>query len=537
MHQHTKPCWILAVPQGKSKIFLISCVCFIFGIIIASFLPVKYLTNNIQWFIGMIACVVLLVLCWNTKNKNSNKNQASKIHEAWPLFLFLFLVFFGIWRCAIAMPTETPDKIWHYNGQKIVIHGNICKELDIRKNNQQLTICVNKINDSNFNVTGKVLAITNLYPIYNYNEKIKAVCDLEAPQKFKDFAYDKYLARYDIYSVCYYPEIRQETPNQYTKNRQNLKSVFYQNIFSFKNKLHELINFGLTEPEASLASAITLGYKKNIPDDLRAKFAQTGLSHIMAISGMHISILVAVIFGFLINIGLRRKVAFWFVILFLFCYIILIGLPASAMRAGLMGFLVLFAIYSGRFSKPINLLIFTAAFLLLINPKLLLNDIGFQLSFLAVLGIIWFYPVFNNLITKNLLKDLNPKGGLIKTLITLISVTLSAQILILPIIAYNFSQISLISPISNLLILWILPFLMIAILIALILGLILPSFAFLFFFPAGILLKYVIIIVNYLAQIPYSYIEVNYLWHGWLMLYCFFVFLLLWKLNSKVVQE
>lgn len=189
-----------------------------------------------------------------------------------------------------------------------------------------------------------------------------------------------------------------------------------------------------------------------------------------------------------------------------------------------MGFLVLFAIYSGRFSKPINLLIFTAAFLLLINPKLLLNDIGFQLSFLAVLGIIWFYPVFNNLITKNLLKDLNPKGGLIKTLIILISVTLSAQILILPIIAYNFSQISLISPISNLLILWILPFLMIAILIALILGLILPSFAFLFFFPAGILLKYVIIIVNYLAQIPYSYIEVNYLWHGWLMLYCFFCF-------------
>ena len=286
-----------------------------------------------------------------------------------------------------------------------------------------------------------------------------------------------------------------------------------------------MIQAGLPEPEAGLAGAIMLGYKKGIGNFWQDKFSQTGLSHIIAISGLHISILAALVMGFFLGIGWPRRRAFWLASLFLLVYIFLIGLPASAMRAGLMGFLVLWAMNLGRLNKLTNSLVLVAAILLLVNPKLLRDDIGFQLSFLAVLGIAYVFPIFR--------KGVGERKGAIKIILDIAGVTLSAQVFTLPIIALNFGQVSLIAPISNLLVLWVLPFLLSAILAGLALGLIWPGLGWLFFLPSFLVLKYIMVITDWLAGLPLAYFEIDYIWRGWAVAYYLIVVWIILKFRVK----
>ncbi len=497
----------------KSKIFLGACVCFIAGIVLASWLPPEWAERDLAWFVGLTGGAVILFLFWQIKSL--------RIAALWGLFLFL-----GLWRYGFSLPLNAPDKIWRYNGQTVNVQGIICNEPDVRQNNQKLEMCAENLSFfPERRVEGKILITTNLYPVYNYGERLEIICALEAPDKFRGFSYDRYLARYNIYSVCYYPRI--ETGVSADAVEKPAGNKLRAGLLQFKNKLRATIAYGLAEPEAGLAQAIFLGYKKNIPPALRADFSRVGLSHIIAISGMHISILAAMLMGLFLSLGLSRKKSFWLSAGLLLSYIILIGWPASAMRAGLMGFLLLWAMNLGRLSKSANSVVMAGAVLLLINPKLLRDDIGFQLSFLAVLGIIWFYPFLDRWTAK--IKN-PPK--LLKAGISLVNITVAAQILTLPVLAYNFSQVSLIAPVSNLLVLWALPIMLATILGGLFLSLILSGGAFLFFLPAYFLLKYIIVVAGWLSRLPGAYVEIDYLWWGWAAVYYGVVLWILYKAHN-----
>lgn len=331
------------------------------------------------------------------------------------------------------------------------------------------------------------------FPEYFYGDEITIKGQVNTPESSNDFNYKKYLSRFNIYSLAYHPKI-------FKLSEQNRGGTFKKTIFKSKNKIKETIELGLPEPESSLAKAIIVGDKKGIPDELRDNFSKAGLSHIVAISGMHIGILTGIIMWLFLIIGLTRKSAFYLSVLFLIIYITLVGAPASAVRAGIMGFLVLLALNIGRLSKIINSLAFTAVILLVINPKLLRDDIGFQLSFLAIIGIIYFYPLLNK-ITDRFSKE----NKFLKAIFGIINVSLSAQVFTTPIIFLNFHTISVISPISNLLILWTLPILMICLILAVLLSLIVPNFVIILFTPSYVLLKYIILITNTLIAIPHSY--------------------------------
>ncbi|MBA3047673.1 ComEC family competence protein [Patescibacteria group bacterium] len=514
--------------MAKSKIFLICCFAFIAGVAIASFAPVKIIQNDLWWFAAMAVCGVAVILFRRVKNEGAPMSIGAPSFFVLLFGLFLFL---GIWRYSLSLPVDDPSKIWHYNGQTVAAMGVVNNEPDDREKSKKLEVRSKKLKilqdsqsskgDWNF-VSGKILVTTNLYPRYNYGDELELICNLQAPERFNGFDYDRYLARYDIYSVCYYPAITPSPSPAAAVAREGSKIVslgfktqannFYKKIFNVKNKFRAIINFGLGEPEASLAKAIFLGDKKSMPDDLRDKFSQAGISHIAAISGMHISILAGLVMAIFLGIGMARKQAFWLSSLFLLFYILLIGLPASAMRAGLMGFLFLWAMRLGRLNKITNALVLAAAALLVLNPKLLRDDIGFQLSFLAVIGIIYFYPILNNFFDKFKIPKL-------KGVRDIFNITIAAQITTLPIIALNFSQVSLIAPISNLLILWTLPLLITVGIAAIFLSLLFPCVGFLFFLPAGLFLKYIIIIAEQSVKLPYAYVEVNYLWRGWAIVY------------------
>lgn len=513
--------------SSKSKIFLIACLVFIAGHASASFLPLEIFAFNIWWFSAGIFFLVLTVLFWRF-------NEQTGLMPVSLFFLLITILFFSVWRYGLSLPENTPAKIWYYNGQDVIARGFINNEPDIRDNSQKLEIAVKAVNllpglpaQAGRPVSGKILVTTDLYPEYKYGDGLEIECNLKEPEQYKGFAYDRYLSRFNIYSVCYYPRINLAPPSpSQAEGIMATGNYIYAAIFSFKAKLAGLIDSGLSEPEASLVRPIIFGGQKGLEPAIRDDFQKTGLTHIMAVSGFNISVLAVIVMAALLTIGLSRQRAFYIAAIFLAAYIILVGLPASATRAGLMGFLVLWALKLGRLNKITNSLVLTAAVLLLINPKLLRDDAGFQLSFLALAGLVYVYPVFEEFWQKIKLPKLK---GLSDALL----ITLAAQVFTLPVLAYNFSQISLIAPLANLAVLWVLPILTVLILIAILLSAVLPVLSFLFFLPSLILSKYILLVVRYMAKIPYASVEINYLWPGWLALYYLAVIFIIIKLRRE----
>ena len=395
-----------------------------------------------------------------------------------------FFLFLGIWRFSVSIPIDSPGKIWHYNGENIDVIARVVEEPRVELDKQKLTIEVFYSENLGRKLEGEVLIYSDLYPRINYGDNLRIKCELKAPEPFNDFAYDRYLAKSDIYSLCYYPEIERLELDEHS-SQNNFYFLFFNNLYNLKDKISYLINISIREPEASVLRAMTLGDKWSVPDDVREDFAKAGLSHIMAISGMHIGIILSVIFSSLLFLGLFRSKAFYFSSIFLVFYITIIGFPASAVRASIMGFLVLLSFNLGRLNQIVNSLALAACFMLLINPALLRDDIGFQLSFLAVLGIVYFHYFISNSLKR--LFRIGDKR-IITGIIDLISLTLSAQILTLPLIAWNFSQVSLVALVSNLLVLWALPFLFTLFILALPLSFILPNLSFWFFLPVFLIL-------------------------------------------------
>ena len=464
--------------NNKSKIFFAGLLVFLFSIFVASFLPQGIIRHDIIFFALSLLFAGLIFYF--------SKNKKTRI-----ALIFFTVFFFGCWRYSIDLPKNYPDRIWYYNGGEHKIIGVIVKEPDIRQTSQKLEIKVKTVDDKIKDVKGKILVSVGLYPVFAYGDELEFICVLRAPEKYQGFSYDRYLARYDIYSVCYYPKILSH--NSVSEN--NIVGKFYKNIYSFKDKVRLLINSSLNKDESDFARAIILGDKRALSTEVRENFSKSGLSHIAVISGLHISIIVALLMFFLIFAGLNRNSAFYASGFFLFLYIILIGAPASATRAGLMGFLLLLSLKIGRLNKIANSLLLAAVILLLINPRLLRDDIGFQLSFLAVLGIIYIYPKIKRVLEKIFVFK-KFKNNFSIFIINTICITLSAQIITAPILLYNFGTVSLIAPVSNILVLWLLPFLLISLFAAIVLGLIFPSLSALFFLPAGFILKYILFIAE-----------------------------------------
>lgn len=478
---------------SKSKIFFLCCLAFIVGTGIASLLSEKFFSNPFWFFFGFAICLVGLVLVWHSKIP-----LTPFVKGGFFVFVLLLLAF---WRFGISLEKEGGNKIWDHNGEKVEFVGVIMKEPDVRENKIKYEVDAEFIEGKG--VSGKVLVNAGLYPEFDYGDRVQVACRLQAPERIEDFAYDRYLARYDIYSLCYFPKIELLATGE--------GNLFFAKIFSLKNTVREKIDRGLPEPESGLAKGFILGDKKSIDDELNDKFARIGISHIVAISGANVSILINLIMLFAVGVGLSRKYSFYFSSSLLFIYIILVGFPASAMRAGLMGFLILWAIYLGRLSKSANALVLAASVMLFVNPKILRDDVGFQLSFLAMLSIVYFYPILDEMLEK--IKMTNKFS-----LRDIMAMTLAAQIFTLPILINNFQQMSSVFLFSNFFVLWTLPILMAALPISIIISFVL-GYPIIFLFSQAIL-KFIVLITEFFSDIPYASVPIKPLpWSVWIFYY------------------
>jgi competence protein ComEC len=176
--------------------------------------------------------------------------------------------------------------------------------------------------------------------------------------------------------------------------------------------------------------------------------------------------------------------------------------------------------------------------MLMIQPKLLRDDMGFQLSFLAVLGLAYLYPIINNWLEKG---EKSKIGGkilrlpLVKPMAEIINLTIAAQIFTWPILAFSFNQVSLIAPLANLLALWTMPAIMAGSVVGLLLSIIMPVWQIIFFLPVKILSAYLVGVVTILANIPYAYFETGAIWWGWLVVYYLFLAAIFLK-RKKVIE-
>jgi competence protein ComEC len=267
-----------------------------------------------------------------------------------------------------------------------------------------------------------------------------------------------------------------------------------------------------------------LGQKRAMSKEVREWFNKCSTTHITVISGMHVSIVATLLMNLALAFYLSRKQAFWFAVIGITLFVILTGAQASAVRAGIIGGLVLLAIHSGRLSEIKNALLFTASTMLLINPRILKFDVGFQLSFLAVIGIVYLSPYLE--------KGLKffPQTFKIRDSA---SMTLSAQIMTLPLILFHFGRISLIAPIANILILPLVPLTMILGFISGVLGLVWIFLGQITSWLTWLFLTYELLVVKWLSKIPFASIEIKNVWVGLLVIYYLVLFGWIWWIKRK----
>lgn len=283
---------------------------------------------------------------------------------------------------------------------------------------------------------GKVLATLPTKPALAPGDRVTLRGKLQHPQsRDGTFDYAAYLGKDQIYALLTNVEITRHEP------RQTLSGALYHQRIAFQDRLEELF------PGASggLLQGVLLGDRSRLPEDVEREFQRTGLTHILALSGYNISILMAVFLGVM---G-RRRGAIAMAIVVIALFVVMVGPSASIVRAAITGSLLLLSQTLGRPQAAGRLCLITAALLTLENPRLLRYDVGFDLSFLATLGIIYGEPLLRPTFQR-----------LPKLLAESCSVTLAAGILTAPLILLTFGSVSLVSPLANMLVVPLIPWMM-----------------------------------------------------------------------------
>ena len=478
--------------MSPSRVLLYFCIIFISGIFISSFVKIPQL-----FMLGfLILAIFLILISWPRPQRFASEpaRVAMRAGRYEKLVFFGFCIVFlvlGIWRQQSALFKIENSPIKNFLGEEVAILGIIDKEPDIRAKITRLEIKIEKIKkinnleENSSEDLAKVLVTAKKYPEYKYGDKIIILGELKAPDVFEGFNYKDYLAKDGILSVMDFPEVISADGN--------FGSPFLKNIFSFKNKLKDSLNRIMPRPESAISEALLFGDEQSFSEDLKEKFNLTGTRHLAAVSGMNITIVSAILVSFLLLLGFWRHQAFYFSIIILIAYILMVGAPASAVRAGIMAILFLTAQHFGRLSSASRLIVFAATIILILNPLLLKSDIGFQLSFLAIMGMIFLQPIFSGLFKKI------PNIFQLKNSLT---ATISAQIFTFPILIYNFGQISAISPIANILILPFIPFVTIFGFIFSLVGIFSQSLGQILSWPVYIALSYVIKVIDLFSGIP-----------------------------------
>jgi competence protein ComEC len=407
-------------------------------------------------------------------------------------------------RYVLAEPRITPSHVAYYNsGDYVTLDGVVIASPEPRERSTLLRIQAEQLTPEDgtaVTVHGRVMVQAVGVDAVRYGDPVRIVGRLEAPPEEEDFSYRDYLARQGVYSLIRFGSV------EVTGERRGF--FILQALSDFRTRAQEMIVRLLPDPEATLLSGILLGIEYGIDPQVREAFQVTGLTHVIAISGFNMTIIAGVLMGTLQPlIGFRR--ATLATIAGMALYAVFVGGDAAVWRAAVMGILAIIAMRTGREAYGPTALAVAGFALTAFNPQWLW-DVGFQLSFFATLGLLLYVKPLENALRGRLERRMSAERA--NQVVALVSepviVTFSATLMTTPIMAYYFGQLSLISPLANLLALPVQPPIMLLGGLAVLLALVIYPVGQLLAWLAWVPLAWTIGVARTLGSIPGASLEV-----------------------------
>lgn len=496
----------------KSKIFFFVLAAFIVGVAVRSFVE--------------IPAVVLMGGAWGSAiSIIVGITHAKKKPIVFGLVLLSLII--GMYRFT-QVEVSRPDLGGHY-GKEITVRGVVWDEPEQTASVQRLKVRVPAVEDGGAETPFFILVTTGRFPRYAVGDEVSIRDKLEAPENYGEFDYVSYLAKNEIFSTMFFPKIEKVATGKGNRLKLLLSGI--------KSAFEENIDRVLPEPHAAFLKGLTLGERESLPEELVENFNRTGVTHIIALSGYNITLVGRFFVNSLLLLTVPFFASFWIAVLGIVLFVVLTGATPSIVRAGIMGILVLVAQREGRMYSIRNALALAGAAMVFHNPLILRFDAAFQLSFLATIGLVYLSPhverSFDKVWSRRSLgrprisldqvpeRKSDNKYKLFPLKRTLVE-TFSAQLMVLPLLIYLFGRVSLVSPLTNILVIVAVPY-------SMALGFLTGGLGFLWTplsqisgWITWVLLEYKIRVIEIFAAVPSASVELG----RWfvvplLALYCF----------------
>ena len=360
----------------------------------------------------------------------------------------------------------------------------------------------------------KFLMYTNLklnYGMYIYLEG--EYIEPQEQRNYKGFSYKEYLKTKNIYGSI--------KSNSIKIIKENNVNIVYNLSNQARNKVIDISYKILPENTADMLVGILIGKRNDISEEVKDSFSKSNLSHVLAISGTHISYIILGITFVLTKSKLPRKLMYIITILILIFFMFITGFSPSVIRACIVAIVMILSKIFYRKFDILSAMAFSLLITLLYNP-FSIKDIGLQLSYLGALGIILFHKSITNFLSKRINKKFAE----------MMAVTISAQILIIPIIWLNFNSISTIFVLSNLIAIPLVGIIILFGYVNIFTGLFSIKLAGLLGIVLNILIKILLLIAESMGKLPFASIVVTTPSIAIVIIYYIGVFYLFYRINT-----
>lgn len=395
--------------------------------------------------------------------------------------VIVLIVLFAFLRYLFFLPDVLPYE--NAVGKVVEVDGEIIDAPDYRDTGTRVVLRPE-------NQESNILVVVDKNTDINYGDKIKVKGVLETPENFntdngREFNYKNYLANKDIYFIIKDAQVEfiSSGNGSYIKTQ----------LFKLRYKFTQQINSLFTRPESDLASGLLLGLKGNFDKERREEFVTTGTIHIIALSGYNVTIVAQAcmkFFGIFLSSFLSIILGGIMIVLF----VVLSGASGTAIRAGIMVCIALFARLTGRSYDAGRGLVVAGLLMLAYDPRFIF-DISFQLSFMATFGLIFITPKIIHYFAFLPLRFQVRENA---------ATTTACTIAVLPILLYSTGVFSFVSIFANILVLSFIPYTMLFASIAVFFNFIFHIIALPFAYIAHLLLSYILYVIHLFSSLPFA---------------------------------
>lgn len=457
----------------------------------------------VVWLL-VLAVVVLLL---------SERQRIERPYRVRSIALGMTFLALGVLRMEVATWSAVSPGLESQLGQTVELTGVVVREPDVRERSQHLYL---RLPDE----PQLVLVMTDRYHTVSYGDQLAVAGQLSKPEAFttdlgRTFDYPGFLLARGVSYLVRYPESVSVVDS-------GQGNPIVASLLAFKAQFQSALQHVVPAPSVQLAEGILLGEKQGLGEQWEELFRRTGVIHIVVLSGFNVMLVVSFMLFVLSYVtGVRGKVIGG--LLGITAFVLLVGLSPSVTRAGIMAGLVLLAFLLGRSYAIVRALLLAGGVMVLVNPYVLLYDPGFQLSFMATLGLIVVAPYFEEQLT------LAPQTLRVRSYIV---ATIATQIAVLPLLLYHIGEVSLVAVLANVLVL---PAVATAMALAFatgLLALVSSTAALPLAWLTDLVLRYMLAIVAWLGSWPLAAVPVPY-FPIWALIGCYALLGYWWYRRSQ----